>query len=221
MRMRGSNGPGRPGGRATLAAMGTAAHRATPGGRRLAALVVAALAVAIGACGEDEPMANIPPEDASAMVDLLDQVRATVDAGDCGTAAAAVDEYIALVNLLQADDVETEVKESMRAAGFKLEELINEQCGEAAAATEAPEEEVAPPEETTPEETATEEPPEEEVTETDTETDPEDEEAPPEQPPGEGEVEPPPDQDGDEGEDGGSGGGEDTDGDSGTGGIEG
>jgi predicted small lipoprotein YifL len=210
------------GGVATLAAMGTAAHRATPGGRSLAALVIAALAVAITACGEDEPMAEIPRTDATAMLDQLDQARAAAEAGDCATAQAAVDEFIAMVNLLKAEDVETDVKESMRNAGFKLEELINAQCEEPAAVTETPDDgEVAPPEETATEEPATEEePPAEEPTEeepTETETDTETEEEPPEQPPGEGEVTPPPD----EGEEGGNDEGDGGDDDSGTGGIEG
>jgi hypothetical protein len=216
-------------GGATLAAMGTAGHRATPGGRSLAALVVAALAVALTACGEDEPMADIPRTDATAMLDQLDQARAAAEAGDCATAQSAVDEFIAMVNLLRAEDVETDVKESMRNAGFKLEELINAQCEEPAAVTETPDEgEVAPPEETTTEEPATEEePPAEEPTEPETETDTETEEDPPEQPPGEGEVTPPPDEGeedgndegdgGDDGNDEGDGGGDD----SGTGGIEG
>jgi hypothetical protein len=198
--------------------MGTAAHRATPGGRSLAALVVAALAMAITACGEDEPMADIPQEDATAMLDRLDQARAAAQAGDCATAQAAAEAFVGVVNELKAEDVETEVKEAMRAAGFRLEELINDQCEEPAAATETPDEgEVAPPEETTTEEPTTEEePPEEEPTETETDT-----EEPPGQPPGEGEVTPPPDDGGDDGESGGPGGGENTDDDSGTGGIEG
>jgi hypothetical protein len=208
------------GGGATLAAMGTAAHRAIPGGRSLAALVVTALAVAITACGEDEPMADIPQPDATAMLDRLEQARAAAEAGDCATAQAAAEEFVGVVNELKAEDVDTDVKEAMRAAGFRLEELINDQCEEPAAGTETPDEdEVAPPEETTTEETTTEEePPEEEPTETETDTETEE---PPRQPPGEGEVTPRPDDDGDDGENGGPSGGENTDDDSGTGGIEG
>jgi hypothetical protein len=229
-------------GRATLAAMGTAAHRATPRGRRLAALVVAALAVVITACGEDEPMADIPQADASGMLDQLDAARAAAEAGDCPTAQAAVDEFIEMVNLLRAEDVETDVKEAMRAAGFRLEELINQQCSEGNSASaesdasgvvdtesEDPTSEETPPEETT----------EEEPTETEAEDDTETDEEPPEQPSGEGEVSNPPEEaeDGgdDEGtedgsEDGGTGGGSEDEGtedsggggdDSGTGGIEG
>jgi outer membrane biosynthesis protein TonB len=167
-------------------------------------------------------MADIPRTDATAMLDQLDQARAAAEAGDCATAQAAVDEFIAMVNLLKAEDVETDVKESMRNAGFKLEELINAQCEEPAAVTETPDDgEVAPPEETATEEPATEEePPAEEPTEeepTETETDTETEEEPPEQPPGEGEVTPPPDEGEEDGNDEGDGG----DDDSGTGGIEG
>jgi hypothetical protein len=202
--------------------MGTAAQRATPRGRRLAALVVAALAVTVTACGEDEPMANIPQEDASTMVDLLDQASAAAEAGDCAGAQAAVDQYVELVNLLRAEDVETEVKESMRNAGFRLEELINDQCGDSAAATEPAVTEEPTEEEPTEEEPAEEQPTEEQPTEEEpTETETETEEEPPEQPPGEGEVTPPPDEDEDDGENSGPGGGEDTGDDSGTGAIEG
>jgi hypothetical protein len=98
----------------TLAAM--------PGQKRLAgALAVAAVAVAISACGSSDDK-TIPPQNSEQLTSALTAVETAIDNRECGNAQQEAQNFVEAVNELP-ESVGTEDKEKLRNAGENLEKL--------------------------------------------------------------------------------------------------
>jgi hypothetical protein len=95
---------------------------AMPGQKRLAGvLAVAAVAVAISACGSGDPK-TIPPDDAAKLTSALTAVETAINDRHCAEAQARAQDFVQAVNELP-DTVGTEDKDTLREAGENLEEL--------------------------------------------------------------------------------------------------
>jgi hypothetical protein len=93
-----------------------------PGQKRLAgALAVAAVAVAISACGSSDSK-TIPPANAEQLNSALTAVETAIDNGECGKAQQEAQSFVDAVNELP-ETVGAEDKETLRNAGANLEEL--------------------------------------------------------------------------------------------------
>jgi uncharacterized membrane protein YgcG len=92
------------------------------GQKRLAgALAVAAIAVAISACGSSDSK-SIPQEDADQLLSALTAVQTAIDNRECEQAQEQAQNFVQAVNALP-ETVGTEDKETLRTAGENLEEL--------------------------------------------------------------------------------------------------
>jgi hypothetical protein len=100
-----------------------------PGPRSLAP-VLAALALGVAACGS-EVEKTIPPDNADAMLNLLEQVKASADAGNCQIAENGVTQLIDEVNALPAE-VGPKTKDDLRRMVDSLGDLVQDpsQCKE-------------------------------------------------------------------------------------------
>jgi hypothetical protein len=94
-----------------------------PQPKRLAALlaVVAMVTVSAG-CGSNGINGSIPAEQASALLTELDAVQGAADRGQCVTAAAGADRFVAGVNALPAS-AGAQLKAALRDAGSNLKTL--------------------------------------------------------------------------------------------------
>ncbi len=142
------------------------------------ALLVAV--VALSACGSDDIGGRIPAADAAGLRASLSQVRDDVEAGECDSASSGAQSFVDGVNQLPAEAT-TELKDALRKAGERLQELVSAEC----APTETTPERTTSTQTTTSSTTTT----SETTTTTDTETDTttSEPEPPPEEPgPGNG-----------------------------------
>jgi hypothetical protein len=93
-----------------------------PGQKRLAgALAVAAVAVAISACGSSDDQ-TLTPDEAQRLTSALSAVEAAINNRDCDLAQQRASDFVDAVNELP-ETVGTEDKETLRDAGENLEEL--------------------------------------------------------------------------------------------------
>jgi hypothetical protein len=137
----------------------------------------AVVAVALASCGEDDEGGTIPPQNASAMLQDLDDARGEQSSGDCEGLADAAGNLRTEIDGLP-DTVDTEVKTALieGAENLQNQALDESECqptGPTGSSGPQTDEETEPPP-TTPTETDT-------TTETETEGEP-----PPEQPGNEG-----------------------------------
>jgi hypothetical protein len=112
-------------------------------GRTALALALAAGAVTLAACGDDEG-GTIPPANADQMIDQVDQIETAVEQGECTSAQTDVSQLQGAIFSLPKD-VGVDTKNDLRDLATNLGNLVTTQC-------EEPEE---TPETTTPETGAT------------------------------------------------------------------
>jgi hypothetical protein len=93
-----------------------------PGSSLALALVLSALGLA--ACGSDEG-GTIPQDDADALLATVDQVEASVDAGDCTTATTDATQLVTQINALPKE-VGEETKAELRDAANNLAALTQD-----------------------------------------------------------------------------------------------
>ena len=98
-------------------------------GRIALALALAAGGLTLGACGEDDE-GTIPPDDADALLQEVDNLQQNVDGGDCSLAAGTADRLFEQVRLLPKE-VGQETKQDLFNLVTNLENLVDEQCAEA------------------------------------------------------------------------------------------
>lgn len=97
-------------------------------GRIALALALAAGALALSACGDDED-GTIPQSDADTLLGLVDQLEQNVADGNCSLAPGTVDQMMRAVNGLP-EEVGFETKQDLRDLITNTENLVGEQCEE-------------------------------------------------------------------------------------------
>ena len=108
-------------------------------GRIALALALAAGAMGLAACGDDED-GTIPPEAADALLSEVDTLQQNVEADQCSNAAASVLRLREQVDLLPKE-VGEPTKDDLRDLIDNLQTLVSEQCEE----TEEPQETTTTP----------------------------------------------------------------------------
>jgi hypothetical protein len=103
-------------------------------GRISLALALAAGALGLSACGDDEG-GTIPPEDADALLAEVDTLEQSVEDGECSLAAASADRLRLGVDQL-GKEVGEPTKDDLRDLTDSLQTLVSEQCDEAQEPTE-------------------------------------------------------------------------------------
>jgi hypothetical protein len=99
------------------------------GTTRLPALLglVAAVA-ALSACGSDEIGGQIPQTNADRLKHSLNQVRDDVENGQCDAASSGAQAFVDRVNDLPGETATVELKDALREAGERLQNLVREEC---------------------------------------------------------------------------------------------
>ena len=108
-------------------------------------LAVAATALSLAACGDEDVGDPIPGVKAAELEALLDQVRANVDQDRCDEATADATQARSIIDTLDDDGVGSDVQDALGDGVDNLDSLISVECEE--------EEEVETVPETTPEPT--------------------------------------------------------------------
>jgi hypothetical protein len=97
-------------------------------GRKALALALAAGALTLAACGDDES-GTIPPANADQMVQQVDQIEAAVEQGECTSAQTDVSQLEGAIFTLPKE-VGTKTKEDLRDLATNLSNLVASQCEE-------------------------------------------------------------------------------------------
>jgi hypothetical protein len=92
-----------------------------------ALLALLAAVVGLSACGSDDVGGQIPATNAAGLKASLSQVRDDVQAGDCDSASSGAQSFVDGVNALPAEAT-TELKDALRKAGERLQELLSQEC---------------------------------------------------------------------------------------------
>ena len=100
-------------------------------GRIAPALALVGAIVGLSACGSGDD-GTIPPDDATSLLDSLEQIQQDVDNGDCSVAQTDATQFVGQVDALPKE-VGIEVKNVLREAGQNLQEMTGDpdKCKEA------------------------------------------------------------------------------------------